>query len=299
MLRSYSSPLAVGHRAVQSLWDGTVWAQEKIDGSQFSLGLRDGVLCCRSRNNDLSDLVGNPVGMFKLAVETAVRLSPGLREGWTYRCEFLSKPKHNTLAYDRVPKGNIILFDIDRGDQDYMDPVDLADHAVRLGLEAVPLFGCFTEKQGLDQLLPLLKRASILGKQTVEGIVLKNYDQFGQDGKTMMAKLVSKDFQESHASDWKQRHPSKQNIIEQLIERYGTEARWRKAVQHLREAGRLEGAPRDIGLLIKEIPEDILADSTEDIKEELFKAFIKDLRRGWTKGMPEWYKRQLAEEALQ
>ena len=237
--------------------------------------------------------------MFRLAVETAIRLFPELREGWTYRGEFLMKPKHNTLAYDRVPVGYVILFDIDRGDQDYMNPSEASIEAERMGLEFVPFLGCFTEKQGLDLLLPLLERTSILGKQTVEGIVLKNYDQFGLDGKTLMAKLVSKDFQESHASDWKQRNPSKQNIIEQLIERYATEARWAKAVQHLSEAGTIEGSPRDIGLLIREIPDDILADSTEDIKEELFKAFVKDLRRGWTKGMPEWYKRELAEGALQ
>ena len=290
MLRSYSSPFALGHRATESLWDGTVWVQEKIDGSQISFGLRDGFLHCRSRNADLMERAD---GMFKLALQTIHMLK--LREGWTYRGEFLMRPKHNTLAYDRVPRGNIIIYDIDRGDQDYMDPVDLADEVVRLGLECVPLFHCYSTKKPLDELLKFLERESVLGGK-VEGIVLKNYDQFGPGGKTLMAKLVSKDFQEKHKTDWKKRNPSKKNIITQLIERYGTEARWQKAVQHLREAGKLEGAPRDIGLLIREVPEDILADSAEEIKEELFKAFIKDLRRGWTKGLAEWYKRLLAEE---
>ena len=227
MLRSYSSPFTLGHKAVGSIWEGVVWASEKIDGSQFSFGVVDGRLQCRSRNNDLSDLVGNPdgAGMFKLAVETAISLSPLLNDGWTYRSEFLSKNKHNTMAYDRVPKGHIILFDIDVDYQHYLSPPDAEIEAHRLGLEFTPILGFFDCKQPLDELLKLLRRTSILGGQTVEGIVLKNYDQFGQDSKTLMAKLVSKDFQESHASDWKQRNPSKQNIIQQIIERYATEAR--------------------------------------------------------------------------
>jgi len=295
MLKSYSSPFALGHKATEGLWDGTVWAQEKIDGSQFSFGRRGDQLHCRSRNTDLD----SPVGMFKLAVETVARLGTELVDGYTYRGEFLAKPKHNTLAYDRAPAGHVILFDVDCGDQDYMLPPRARREAHRLGLEFAPICGVYRAKQSLDDLRKLLNATSILGKQAVEGVVLKNYEQFDRNQKkVLMAKLVSADFQEAHASDWKQRNPSKSDIILLLIERYGTEARWRKAVQHLAEAGRLEHAPRDIGMLIKEVPEDILAEHEDEIKRALFGAFVKDLRRGWTRGLPEWYKRELAEQAL-
>ena len=52
--------------------------------------------------------------------------------------------KHNTLAYSRVPKGNIILFDINSGEQDYVDANDLQYEALYLGLECVPVFGIST-----------------------------------------------------------------------------------------------------------------------------------------------------------
>ena len=44
-------------------------------------------------------------------------------------------------------------------------------------------------------------------------------------------------------------------MIVQLAEGLRTEARWRKAVQHLREEGRLERSPKDIGALLVELQE--------------------------------------------
>jgi len=297
-LRSYSSPFALGHKAVMDIWNGIVYIQEKIDGSQISWGVRDGVLHCRSRNQDLSHTIGTPAaaGMFQKAIETINALYPKLVHGWTYRGEYLGKAKQNTLKYDRVPKQNIILFDIDIADQNYMEPGMVAEAARHLGLDYAPMFAKLTHQLPLDDLLPYLDNESILGGCKVEGIVLKNYSMYGSDSKVLMAKLVSADFREMHGGDWKQRNPSKSDIIQQLIERYGTEARWRKAVQHLREEGKILDEPKDIGLLIGEIPNDILSEHADEIKDALFKAFIKDLTRGWTRGMPEWYKRQLTGE---
>ena len=44
-----------------------------------------------------------------------------------------------------------------------------------------------------------------------------------------------------------------------------TPARWNKAIQHLRERGLLEDSPRDIGLILREIPEDVLKEDAADI----------------------------------
>ena len=52
--------------------------------------------------------------MFDKGAFTALRLfNEGLlAPGVTYYGEYLQKPKHNTLCYDRVPKDNIIIFDV-------------------------------------------------------------------------------------------------------------------------------------------------------------------------------------------
>jgi len=296
-LRGYSSPFNLGHKALKGFWHGTIYATEKIDGSQFSFGLVEGELVCRSRRHqiDLDD-----AGMFKLGVATARDLADQvmLVEGATYRGEFLSKPKHNTMVYDRVPRGNIILFDMDKGDQDYITPATVAINAHAMDLEAVPVLAEFDTKPTLEEITALLETESVLGGGKIEGVVLKNYDLFGVDKKVLMAKLVSEDFKERHGSDWKKRNPSRKDFILDLTEGLANEARWMKAVQHLREAGEIEGIPQDIPDIMREIVHDVEQELTVEIQDALWHHFWPQIRRGLTKGAPEWYKRLLAEEAM-
>ncbi len=289
MIHSYSTIYAVGHKAILELLSGPVVVEEKVDGSQLSFGLIDGKLQCRSRKQQM--VMDAPEKMFNSAVEVIKILD--LTPDWVYRGEFLGKPKHNTLCYDRIPNNHIILFDVMVGEQMFLTPEAKGGEADRLGLECVPLFakGAVT----LDELKEFLDRESVLGGAKVEGIVVKNYAQFAPDKKVAMGKLVSADFQEVHQKTWRKANPSKKDFVLEVIESLRTEARWQKSVQHLKEAGKLEGTPRDIGLLIKEVPADILTEEGERLKDIIFAHFWSDIRRGVTRGLPEWYKRQLAE----
>lgn len=69
-------------------------------------------------------------------------------------------------------------------------------------------------------------------------------------------------------------------------------------VQHLKEKNELEGEPRDIGRLMKEVNLDIIAEEKEAIKEVLWKEFSGDLLRVATHGLPEWYKNELTKKAF-
>ena len=256
-IRGYSSPFNLGHKALAKLFSGErTTVQEKIDGSQFSFGLVDGELECRSRNQKV---ILDDAGMFDLAVETAMDLAKHglLIEGYKYRGEYLRKPKHNTLVYDRVPRGNIILFDIDRGDQDYMKIEGAIELAASMDLEFVPSWECIG-KPSVALLDAWMQHKSVLGNTNIEGIVFKNYNEYGRDSKTLMGKYVSEKFREVHDKDWKKRNPGDKAFVAVIIEEYATEARWMKTVQHLREAGELENEPRDIPKLFKEVSSDVL-----------------------------------------
>ncbi|KKN44380.1 hypothetical protein LCGC14_0693760 [marine sediment metagenome] len=298
-IRSYSSPLNLGHAGLKQFWgDEPVTATEKIDGSQFSFALMEGELACRSRNAqiDLED-----PGMFKLGVQTVLDIHQQglLHEGWVYRGEYLSKPEHNTMAYDRVPRGNIMLFDIDRGDQDYLASwAMLESEANFLDLECVPRLITFNTKPTIAEVTALLDVESVLGGGKIEGLVLKNYSAFGRDGKVLMAKMVSKDFRERHSKGWKERNPGQGDFIVQLTQGLATEARWMKAVQHLREAGELEGVPQDIPLVMREIVRDVEEEHAGEVRDELFAHFWPQIKRGVNRGAAEWYKALLAEESL-
>ncbi len=291
-ISSYPTVFNIGHRAIVNLFDGMVTITEKVDGSSISWTQAiDGELSIRSKGADI--YLDAPNSMFKLAVQSIKEREHLLHPGWIYRGEFLSKIKHNTLKYARVPKGNVILFDVEVGEQTYLDWYSKKCEADRIELECVPLLyeGVVT---GVDQLMQFLECDSILGGTKIEGVVVKNYQQFTMEKKIAIGKFVSEKFKEVHGGEWRKANPTRQDIVDSLITKYKSEARWEKSIQHLRDAGTLEGSPRDIGPLIKEIPEDVLKECRDEIAEALFNHFWQNIRRGITGGFPDYYKRKLA-----
>ena len=293
-ISSYPSIYAIGHRAIANIFDHEVFVEEKVDGSQFSFSRNEaGELSCRSKGKDI--IIEAPEKMFTAAIKTAMELP--LHPGWVYRGEYLSKPKHNTLAYSRVPKQNIILFDVQTGVEQYLSYDEKAQEARRLGLEVVPLIfrGIVSEASAFAG---FLENDSILGGCKIEGLVVKNYQLFTQEKKIALGKYVSEAFKEKHQKEWKISNPGQQDVIQSIINELKTEARWLKAIQHLRDAGELEGSPRDIGAIMKEIPQDILKDEEDEIRDRLFAHFWPQIRRGVTGGLPEFYKQYLMQSAF-
>lgn len=294
MLPSYPSIYALGHRYLAELLLDPVLVEEKIDGSQISFGIveidRTLTLKVRSKGAEINTMA--PDNMFKKGVEYIQSIADKLHQGWIYRGEYLAKPKHNALAYDRVPINHITIFDIDTAQEAYIPYSEKVEEAGRLGLEVVPhLFSGLV--QDVQQFRSFLETTSYLGGQKIEGVVIKNYDRYGIDKKVLMGKFVSEAFKEVHAKEWRANNPTQNDIVTKLIESLKTPARWHKAIQHLKEAGRLEESPRDIGLLMKEVPEDVEKEEIEYIKDKLYEWAWPHIRRGITGGLPEFYKEQL------
>jgi RNA ligase len=297
-ISSYPSIYQAGHRATQELINHEVIIEEKVDGSAFSFALVDGQLSMRSKGCEVFE---GQEGFFGKAAQTCVLLKPLMTPGWVYRGEYLSKPKHNTLAYDRHPALHIMIYDIQTGLETYLNPDEKRLESDRLGLECVPLLyqGPFTGAPDITTLVRETK--SVLGGPA-EGVVIKpsGYNLFGQDKKCIMAKYVAPEFKEINGATWTKEHKDKgsKDILQILGDQLNTQARWSKAVIHLQEAGKLEGSPRDIGLLINEVPKDIEKECTEEIKEALFKWAMPQLRRYTVRGLAEWYREKLIQEGL-
>ena len=280
----------VGSLELNAFFDEPVLVEEKVDGSQFSFGIFNNEIKVRSKGKEI--LLDAPEKMFIKAIETVLFLKDKLIDGYTYRGEFLAKPKHNALAYDRVPNLHIIIFDVNNGHEQYLSYEEKKAEAQRLGLEVVPkLYEGLI--QSPEQFSKLMDNVSILGGQKIEGIVCKNYTKFGRDKKVLMAKHVSEAFKEVHKSEWKVSNPGNADILQILIAKYTSESRWNKSIQHLKERGEFQNNPSDIGNLIKEVQNDISTECREDIKEELYKWAKDKILRGSVKGLPEWFKEQL------
>lgn len=318
---SYSSIFNLGHKAIQDLLKGEVRVEEKIDGSQFSFGIfeetvayaipiegRPGILDYVEKEEKVIKVRSKgavmhpdaPEKMFTSAVETVKRLADQLKVGWTYRAEFLAKPRHNALAYDRVPAGHLIIFDINSGEEEFLSYDDKKAEAERLGLEVVPLLfeGIIPD---IARFREFLEIDSVLGGQKIEGVVVKpkGYDLYGRDKKVLMGKFVSEAFREVHSATWKQDNPTNRDIMALVADKFTTPARWNKAAQHLRERGELAEDVTDIGKIMKEVPEDVLKECEEEIKAILFSYAWPHIRRSLTRGLPEWWKELLLKRAFE
>jgi len=298
---SYPKVRNLGHPDIDGLLDGPITIQEKVDGSQFSfMWDESGTLWARSKGKMQAGPGIETDKMFQPAIDYLSGLAsidPQLERGPTiFRAEYMSKPKHNTIAYDEMPHNGLALFDVEYGQDRFQTDVALYAWAGALGISYVPEFanehGSFVNMKALDN---YLDRDSFLGGSKVEGIVIKNRTRFGADGKMLAGKYVSEAFKEAHKKDWKGRNPGGQDVVGQIVESVNTEARWEKAVQHLAEDGLLTHTPKDIGLLMKAVKDDAFNEEKHWMMAQVWNWSSPQIMRGLGRGLPEWYKQKLAE----
>ena len=292
----------LGDRHVKTIFDSEVEITEKVDGSQFAFMNDGGKLRVRSKGQEIYE--GGIPSMFSCAFEIVRKLD--LPEGYIFYAEYLSKPKHNVLKYDRTPKNFLALFGVFNPEKQAfgVDGDSLEHWAAQLGIDHVPVL--FRGKiNSVEEIQAFVTRESYLGGPNAEGVVVKNYSQpYMLGGDTgifipvMSGKFVTEKFKEVANSSWKKDHTDRGNW-DAWKTGFKTEARWQKAVQHLRDDNKLTGSPKDIGPLIHEVKRDIQEECKDMILAKLWEFFGKDLLRTSTNGLPEWYKQQLLESQFE
>lgn len=300
MIKAFPKIFAIGTDYIKDLFAEEVEITEKVDGSQFSWGKEDGEIVTRSKGK--VQYRGAVDKMFQTAVDYVYSIADRIPNNTFFYAEYLETPKHNTLKYDRVPKNNLALFGVCDGTDRFVSSYDeLVKWAEKLDIDVVPLV--FKGKvENVEDLRSMIDRESMLGGAKVEGIVVKNYvRQFllgGQPMPLMAGKYVSEAFKEVHRKSWGGEHTTKGGW-ELFKMGYRTEARWDKAIQHLREAGQLTNSPKDIPLLMAEVTRDITEEEMETIKNWLWNNQGKELLRLAVAGLPEYYKTKLLERGFE
>lgn len=291
-INSYPSVFALGHANLTNLFNGNVVISEKIDGSQFSWLLdENGELHFRSHHAEIFD---GSNSMFQESVESVKQVKDKLHLNWIYRAEYLRIPHHNVLNYSRIPNNHIYLFDINTGLEQYLQPEQVQEEAVLLGFEPARMIWTGDgSKIDFEYLKSILGTESILGGTKIEGLVIKNYEQFGKDKHCLMGKWVNEEMKEKIQKNGKNKN--NKDIITEIGLSLKTETRWLKSIQHLTEQGLLVNEPKDIGILLKEINQDVLKEETDYIKDRLFKWMWPQISRIIVAGFAEFYKNKLGE----
>ena len=292
--------LHIGDKQIESLFNDTVEITEKVDGSQIGVGKVDGRLFVRSKGRELD--LDNPDQMFINAVEYIKTIEDRIPDNMTFYGEYLKKPKHNTLAYDRIPRNHIALFGVyNYATKEFYGYDEIQRWADTLGVDAIPLIK--RGESSPQEVLDLVKeRVSYLGGQNIEGVVVKAYKPWmflGQIPLSVMSgKYVTEAFKEVHTKTWKDENTNK-GQLEVLKSQYKSEARWNKAIQHLRDNGTLTGTVKDIGNLIKEVRQDVIEEEKEAIKASLWSIYREKFLRAATEGLPQYYKDKIMMGDLQ
>ena len=294
MIKTFPKIFTIGTNYILDIFKEPVEITEKIDGSQFNFGKIDGELVMFSKGN--RQFAEKPDKLFDEAVNYIVSIQDRLPDNTMFHAEYLRKPHHNTLTYDRTPKNHLILFGVSDTTDAFDDRYFL--WAEKLDIEAVPIL-----YEGMvnnaDELMAFLERQSILGNTTIEGVVVKNYQRKwligGYPMPIMCGKFVSEKFKEKHGKEWK----TGKNKLDAFFQSFRTEARWLKSIQHLRDDGQLEYKPRDIGKLIKAIQEDIVGEERVAIMEFLYNLHKPKFLRIAIAGFPEWYKEWLMKRSFE
>jgi hypothetical protein len=218
-----------------------------------------------------------------------------------YHGECIAKPKHNVNHYDRVPKFFFVLFDVQRADTGaYLTRRMVEEIANVLEIECVRLFWQNEDENVqpsaiIETLLERIEQGlehSMLGGDKPEGFVLKHPHFTKENGKEVATKIkiVRNAFKEKH------REPSKlankqeltaEESIERIMSWYSKPVRWQKAIQRLRDQGKITGNPenatKERSAIIDEARRDFHKEEEENLKQLLWAEFGQRLVQSITK----------------
>lgn len=96
--------------------------------------------------------------------------------------------------------------------------------------------------------------------------------------------------------EWGTKINTPEELIEMIGSQFSTEARYRKAVQHVAESeSGLSNTKKDLGPLVKELDKDLLKEYREDISAALMSYFFPKIAARAREGFNEWYEQEISQ----
>ena len=230
----------LGSDEVDGIQLGVCYVFAKIDGTNGSVWIRDGVLQFGSRNRDL-DGEGNDNQGFKTAIEGDPRIMVYLTAHPTHRLYGEWLVPHSLKTYREDAWRKFYVFDVcvDVEGANDEGPAEKGEGLIYLsydvyqplleaaGLDYIPLLAQVRNGSG-DQFFNLLEQNQFLvkdGQGVGEGIVIKNYDFKNKYGRVTWAKIVRSEFKDiNHKTMGAPIIRGEDMVEEKIAARYCTDA---------------------------------------------------------------------------
>ena len=239
MFKKYQHIERFGTDEVQGIELGISYVFPKIDGTNGSVWLEDGVVKAGSRTRELTLEKDNQ--MFYAYIWSDTRIANFLNEFPEYRLFGEWLVPHSLKTYKEKAWRKFYIFDvaIDKGDElEYLSYENYKDKLEKHGLDYIP---CIAKiKNGsYENFCNWLDKNNFLiedGKGYGEGLVIKNYDFYNKFKRQTWAKIVTSEFKEQHAKVMGATEVNGSKLVEEEIaEKYCTKALCEKVYEKIKE----------------------------------------------------------------
>lgn len=218
-----------GTQEVDGIELGECLVFPKVDGTNGSVWLDNGIVKAGSRNRELS--VDKDNAGFYSYIQSNSKFKSYLEKHPTHRLygEFLVPHTLNTYRDDAWRKFYIFDVVIDKEDEgvEYIPYSIYQELLEEFDLEYIPPL-CIIKNGSYDNFIKSLEANNFLikdGAGNGEGVVLKNYDFYNKYKRQTWAKIVTSEFKEKHHKTMGSPVIEAKEIVEQqIVDDYCTEA---------------------------------------------------------------------------
>lgn len=257
-----------GNTEVEGIEVGTVYVFPKIDGTNGSVWQHNDMMCCGSRNRELT-LDNDNAGFFNAMVKDNA-VARYIREHPQHILYGEWLVPHTLKTYNDDAWRRFYVFDVfDRNKERLLSYDEYSPAAIAAGLNVIPPIAII--KNGSEEhFTQCLAKANYLvkdGEGQGEGIVLKNYDYKNKYGRQTWAKIVGNEFKAKHHLEMGAPVVGCEIVEEKIVAKYVTQALVDKV--HAKIVNEMDGwSSKYIARLLHTVYYDLVTEETWNFVKE-------------------------------
>lgn len=257
-----------GNTEVEGIEVGTVYVFPKIDGTNGSVWQHNDMMCCGSRNRELT-LDNDNAGFFNAMVKDNA-VARYIREHPQHILYGEWLVPHTLKTYSDDAWRRFYVFDVfDRNKERLLSYDEYSPAAIAAGLNVIPPIAII--KNGSeDHFTQCLAKANYLvkdGEGQGEGVVLKNYDYQNKYGRQTWAKIVGNEFKAKHHLEMGAPVVGCEIVEEKIVAKYVTQALVDKV--HAKIVNEMDGwSSKYIARLLHTVYYDLVTEETWNFVKE-------------------------------